>query len=151
MSLPLSEPDQEVEEFLLVADYDEDEENDDEEVDDEEEEEAAAEPPCNVALVAFLAALGEAPGVGGVDLSESSCTSITSKLFWLSVLDDVFTVVPPEPLDRGRGLGLAFAFGAAGELDDPAICLFFRICIRKSGKVVLLGPRISVLQVGAEL
>ena len=93
--------------------------------------------------VAFLAALGEAPGVGGVDLSESSCTSITSKLSWLCVLDD--KVVPPEPLDCGRGLGLAFAFGAVGELDDPAIYLFFRICIRRSGKVVLPGHKISVL------
>ena len=131
LSLPLSDPDQEVEEFLLVADDDEDE-DDEEEVDDEEEEEAS-------------------PGVGGVDLSESSCTSMTLKLSWLSVLDDVFTVAPPEPLDLGRGLGLAFGFGAAVELDDPASCLFFRICIRRSGKVVLPGPQISVLEVGAEL
>ena len=91
-----------------------DDEDDDEDVDDDEEE-AAVEPPCKVGLVAFLAALVEAPGVGGVDLSESSCTSITSKLSWLSVLDDVFTVVPPEPLERWRGLGLVFPFGAAGE------------------------------------
>ena len=112
--LPLSESDREVDEFLLVADDDDDNEEDDEDVDDDEEV-VAAEPPCKVALVAFLAALGEAPGVGDADLSESSCTSITSKLSWLCVLDDVFTVVPPEPLDRGRGLGLVFAFGAAGE------------------------------------
>ena len=61
--LSLTESDREVDEFLLVADEDEDDEDDD----DDDEEEAAAEPPCRVALVAFLAALGEAPGVGGID------------------------------------------------------------------------------------
>ena len=71
--------------FTLAADgdkeEDEDEEDDDEDEDeDEAEEEAAAEPPCKLALVAFLADLGEAPGVGGIDLTKSSCTSMTSKL-----------------------------------------------------------------------
>ena len=82
LPFPLSDPDREVEELLLVADDDEDDE-DEEEVDDEEEEETAAEPPCKVDLVAFLAVLGDPPGVGGVDLSESSRTLITSKLSWL--------------------------------------------------------------------
>ena len=105
--LSLSEPDREVDEFLFVADDDE-EEDDYEDDDEDEEEEAAAEPPCKDALVAFLAALGEVPGVGGMDLSESSCTSMTSELSWLSVLLDVLTVAPPELLDCGRGSGLVF-------------------------------------------
>ena len=59
-TLSLFEPEREDDELLLVAD-------------DEE-------PPCRFALVVFLAALGEAPGVAGMDLSEWSCTSMTSKL-----------------------------------------------------------------------
>ena len=95
-------------------DDDDDEYDHDDDDEEEEEEEAAAEPPCKVALVAFLAALRESPGVGGIDLSESSCTSMTLKLSWLSVLVDVLTVAPPELLDCGRGLGLAFVSCAAG-------------------------------------
>ena len=68
--LSLSERDLEDEEFLLVAEDDDDEEDEDEEQD--EEEETAADPPCNVALVTFLAVLGDPPSVAGMDLSESS-------------------------------------------------------------------------------
>ena len=68
--LSLSEHDLQGEEFLLVAD------NDYEEEDEDEEEETAADPPCKVALVTFLAVLGDPPGVAGTDLSESSQTSI---------------------------------------------------------------------------
>ena len=56
--LQLSESDRVVDEFLLVADDDDDDEDDEDEDVDDEEEEAAAEPPCKVALVAFLATLG---------------------------------------------------------------------------------------------
>ena len=87
--LSLSKPDLEDEEFLLVAD-DEAEEDDDDDEDEEDEGETAAEPPSKVALVALLAVLGEPLGVVGMDLSESSRTSMTSKLSWLSVLDDFF-------------------------------------------------------------
>ena len=80
-----------------------------------------------------------------MDLSELSRTSITSKLSWLSVLDDIFTVAPPELLNRGRGMGLAFGFGVVEESGDPATCLPFRICSRRSGRVALLGPQIFVL------
>ena len=89
----------------------------------------------------FLAALGDPPGVGGIDLSESSLTSITSKLSWLSVLED-FIVDPLELLDRGRGCGLGFGF-CAGASDVLATC-FFRICSRKSGTSAPLVPRLFV-------
>ena len=112
--LALSESDLELDEFLLAADEDEDDEEDDNEDEDEEREEAAMEPPCRFALVTFLAAFGEAPGVCGIYLSESSCTSMTLKVSWLSVLVDVPMVAPPELLDRGRSLGLAFVSCAAG-------------------------------------
>ena len=68
--LSLSEPEREDEEFLLVAEEEDDEVDEDD--DDDDDEEAAAEPPCKFALVTFLAALGDAPGVAGIDLSESS-------------------------------------------------------------------------------
>ena len=136
--LSLLESDLEVDEFLLAADDDE-EEDEDEEDDDEDEEEAAAEPPCKFALVAFLAALGEAPGVGGIDLSEASCTSMTSKLSWLSVLVDFLTEAPPELLDRGRGLGLVSVPCVVVEEDDSATCFAFRICSQRSGRAGPLG------------
>ena len=107
----LSESDLKVDEFQLVADND-------------DEEEAAAEPPCKFALVAFLATLGEAPGVAGMDLSKSSCTLMTSKLSWLSVLVDFLMEVPPELLDRGSGLGLVSVTCVAGkEMIRPPVWL----------------------------
>ena len=133
LSLPLSEPEREDEELLLVDDDDEDDDEDDKE---DEDDETATDPP----LVDFLTALGDPPGVGGIDLSESSQTLMTSKLSWLSVLD-VFTAGPLELLDRGRGWGLVFGFCAGAE-DDPAI-LPFRICSRRSGRAVPLVPQIS--------
>ena len=57
--LSLSESDLEVDKFLLAAD-------DDKEDDDEDEEEAAAEPPCKLALLAFLAGLREARELVGL-------------------------------------------------------------------------------------
>ena len=138
--LSLSESDLEVDEFLLAADDDEEQDEDEEDEDeDEDEEEAAAEPPCKLALVVFLAALGEAPGVGGIDLSESSCTSMTLKLSWLSVLVDFLTEVPPELLDCGSGLGLVSVLCVVVEEDDPANRFAFLICTRRSGKAGLLG------------
>ena len=53
LSFPLSEPEREVDELLLV---DEDEEDDDEDEDDDDDE-TATEPP----LVGFLAVLGNPP------------------------------------------------------------------------------------------
>ena len=49
--------------------------------------------------------------------------------------------VPPELLDRGRGLGLVPVPCVAGEKDDPATCFAFLICSRRSGKANLLGLR----------
>ena len=89
--------------------------------------------------MAFLAALGEAPGVGGIDLSESSCTSMTWKLSWLSVPVDFLTAAPPELLDRGRGLGLVSVPCVVVEEDDP--CFVFRICSRRLGRAGPLGLR----------
>ena len=101
------------------------------------------EPPCKFALVVFLATLGEAPGIAVMNLSESSWTSMTSKLSWLAVLVDFFMVVPLELLDRGRGWDLVFGTCAAGELDVPATCLAFLICSRRTGRADPVGLRIS--------
>ena len=141
--LLLSKPEREDEEFLLVAE-DEDDELEEDEEDEDEDEEAAAEPPCRFALVVFLAALGEAPGVAGMDLSKLSCTSMSSKLSLLSVLVDFFMEVPPELLGRGRGWGLVFVTCAVEEGDGPATCLAFLICSRRSGKADPLGLRLFV-------
>ena len=97
--------------------------------DDDDEEEATAE-------VAFLAALGEAPGVAGIDLSESSYTSMISKLSWLSVLVDLCRPFCPELLDSGHDFGPVFV----EELSVPAISLVFPIC---SQRFVLLEPQRS--------
>ena len=118
---------------------------DDEHEDKDDDEEAAAEPPCRFALVAFLATLGEPPGVAGIDLLESSCTSMISKLSWLSVLDDFFTIsafMPfrPELFGRGRDFGPVLVTCAAGELSAPATCFVFPICSRRSGNFALLEP-----------
>ena len=54
LSFPLSDPEREVDELLLVDDDEEDDEEDDE---DEDDDETATEPP----LVGFLAVLGAPP------------------------------------------------------------------------------------------
>ena len=110
-----------------MAEEDGDDVDDDD--DDDDDEEAAAEPPCRFALVVFLAALGEA----GINLPESSCTSMISKLSWLSMLDDFFTLsgfMPflPELLGRGRDSGPVFVTSAAEGLSAWTTCFVFPIC-----------------------
>ena len=61
--------------FLLLSDDEEEDEVEDED-EDEDEDETAADHPCRDPLVAFLAVLGDPPGVTGIDLSESSLMSI---------------------------------------------------------------------------
>ena len=73
-ALSLYDPDLDDNEFLLFADDDKEEEDDDEEEDDEEDDEAAGNPPFKdvFAEVVFSEALGEHPGIFGINMSESS-------------------------------------------------------------------------------